>query len=154
MHWKKSETPMSDALSSPDVGCDDIFVLERLGLIWGVEQQQESRQENLVLLRQVSRVLIRVKWWDVSSVDDGIHQVTQLFWNKTLWLQAAGLISILKRFLCYSSLVKYQEIPADDDSILPWTLSTVSWNPWDEAAWPDLNSTHRLLLWPDKMTGC
>ena len=30
----------------------------------------------------------------------------------------------------------------------PWTESTLSWNPWDTAPRPDLNSTQRLLLCP------
>ena len=42
----------------------------------------------------------------------------------------------------------------DTACLIPWTESTVSWNPWAVDLWPDLNSTQRLLLCPVRMSGC
>ena len=104
-------------------------------------------EKDLILLRQVTRALVTVEARDVSRVDDGVHQVTQLLWKSKLSEKY-----ILTLFYW------------------PWTESTLSWNPWDTALGPDLNSTQRLLLcpeneghvtlltlagyWPVRMTGC
>ena len=105
-------------------------------------------EKDLILLRQVTRALVTVEARDVSRVDDRVHQVAKLLWKNKLSEQ-----NILTIFYW------------------PWTESTLSWNPWDTALGPDLNSTQRLLLcpeneghvtlltllagyWPVRMTGC
>ena len=41
-------------------------------------------EKDLILLRQVTRALVTVEARDVSRVDDGVHQVTQLLWKSKL----------------------------------------------------------------------
>ena len=52
--WRNIDCDCCGCLA-PDVGLDDVFVLQRLGLIWRVEQQQQPGQQDLVLLQHVSR---------------------------------------------------------------------------------------------------
>ena len=88
---------MSEWKYSPYIWLDDIFVLQRLSLIWRVEEEQQSGnkvlersvmtlssspgEKDLILLRQVSPALVSVEARDVSRVDDRVHQVAELLWK-------------------------------------------------------------------------
>ena len=87
----------------PNIWLDNILVLQRLCLIWRIEQQQETRQKDFIFLWQVSWWVVRVKWGNISRVDDCVYQVTKLLWK---WFR---LIPLLLLWLSFSLLTLNRE---------------------------------------------